>query len=94
MMAAMAGVHTMYQWNKKLAKPRSLWVKPWLSQRQRAENGACNNIMDELRSGDTSSFSNFVRMDDRAFSELLIIIRPMIEKKDSNSERQYQQRND
>ena len=62
-------------------KLREIWVKEWISRRQ--EKGAFHCLMRELAAVDTSIFREFVHMDLQSFSNLLEILEPLVEKKDT-----------
>ena len=50
---------------KRKRKKRSVWVRNWLLQRD--SNGAYNQIIEELRTHDPSSYKSYVRMDAKTF---------------------------
>lgn len=69
----------------KKRKPRQIWVKKWLEKRQ--SDGAYMKLLQELRYGDdrdTTLYRNFLRMTHENFRELLTMVEPLIEKKDTN----------
>ena len=65
----------------KKNKKREHWVKPWMSSR--AEKGAHNNIIRELRFTDPASYRNYLRLSQDQYDELLEMIRPAITKQDT-----------
>lgn len=60
---------------------RTLWCKPWLLQRS-SERGIRSFVNNEL--ADVSSdFYGFLRMPPEVFHELLLLVKPLIERQDS-----------
>lgn len=45
--------------------------------------GAHHALLSELRNEDQTSFKNFVRMDPAAFDELLMLVTPLIKRRDT-----------
>lgn len=69
----------------KKRKPRRMWVKKWLEKRQ--SDGAYIKLLAELRYGndrDDTLFRNFLRMSSANFDELLAMVEPLIQKRDTN----------
>ena len=63
------------------AANRKTWVKSWVSRRQ--TQGACANIVRELNYEDPEKFRQYHRLDRTSFEEILALISPLIEKKDT-----------
>ena len=63
------------------AANRKKWVRSWISRRQ--THGAFANIVQELNSEDTEKFRQFHRLDRNSFEEILAMVCPLIEKKDT-----------
>ena len=63
------------------AANRKTWVKSWVSRRQ--TQGACANIVRELNYEDPEKFRQDHRLDRTSFEEILALISPLIEKKDT-----------
>ncbi|XP_011858851.1 PREDICTED: uncharacterized protein LOC105556374 [Vollenhovia emeryi] len=59
-----------------------IWSRQWLQRRN-----VCNNVLtmlfEELGPEDPKSFQNYTRMQEEVMEELLILVRPYIEKKDT-----------
>ncbi|KAK3097397.1 hypothetical protein FSP39_009298 [Pinctada imbricata] len=66
---------------KKKRVKRKYWTRPWI--RRRDTFGAHHALLNELRSEDPRSFRNFIRMNDESFQELLNLVTPLINRKDS-----------
>nr|CAI5864630.1 unnamed protein product [Callosobruchus analis] len=60
---------------------RKIWVRDWIAKRN--EQGAYNQLMTELRSGDPDFYKNFLRMSATDFNHLLELISAKIRKKDT-----------
>ena len=60
---------------------RKYWIRQWVARRQ--ERGAYNTIFRELALEDSSGFADYMRMPHCKFIELLNIIGPSIQKKDT-----------
>jgi hypothetical protein len=65
----------------KKQKTTRAWVRKWIALRPQC--GAYHQLMKELENEDPDSFSNFIRMEKSAFDQLLSIVRPYIEKSDT-----------
>ena len=62
---------------RRLSKRKHrFWVRKWLQNREKL--GAYHQLLQELRSLDTSSYRNFLRMDSTSFEELLRKVGPKI----------------
>lgn len=71
--------------NKRI-KRRKVWMHPW--RHHRLTHGPANFIMPELiRSNDYFHYNNFIRMNDVQFNQLLQMITPRIERKNTNFRR-------
>ena len=64
---------------KKKRKPRKVWMKSWLINRD--TKSAYNTILQEFRLDDRESFRRYLRMNTGTFDELVRLVTPMIEKK-------------
>lgn len=63
-------------------RKRSVWRKNWLGHRD--EHGFCAKLLPELREEEPELFRNFVRMTTDQFDHLLRLVKPHIEKTDTN----------
>ncbi len=63
------------------AANRKTWIKSWVSRRQ--TQGAFANIVRELDCEDPEKFRQFHRLDRASFEEVLTLVRPIIEKEDT-----------
>ena len=63
------------------AANRKTWIKSWVSHRQ--TQGACANIVHELNCEDPEKFRQYHRLDRNSFEEILTLVSPLIEKKDT-----------
>ena len=64
---------------KKKRKPREVWMKSWLINKD--TKSAYNTILEEFRLDDRESFRRYLRMDTGTFDELVCLVTPMIEAK-------------
>ena len=64
--------------NSKRRKNRTVWTWEWIQNRE--EKGAYHQLLQELRLTDTSSYSNFLRMDIQRFDKLLLTVAPLIKR--------------
>ena len=65
---------------KKKRKPRKVWMKSWLINRD--TKSAYNTILqEEFRLDDRENFRRYLRMNTGIFDELVRLVTPMIEKK-------------
>ena len=56
------------------------WVRPWIDRR--LLHGAFNQLIPEILA-DESSYKNFFRMNKTQFDEILGLVRPLIEKQET-----------
>ena len=68
--------------NRKRWRKRLIWTKPYISRNPSL--GVYNTLVQELRAEDTAAFKNFLRMDQNCFDELLEMVKPHIQKQDTN----------
>lgn len=64
--------------NKKKCK-RKMWSKKWLTKRNAYTH---TRLLNDL-SGEPTDFRNYLRMDEDAYEKLLLLVTPLIEKKDT-----------
>ena len=64
---------------KKRRRKRSVWVRPWISQRPQL--GIYDRLLVELRNEDPQAFHNFMRMTPAMFDEIVERLAPRITKK-------------
>ena len=64
---------------KKKRKPRKVWVKPWILQRETL--GAYNALVSEIALSEREDYRRFMRMNTETFTEILERINPYITKK-------------
>ena len=62
-------------------KPRRFWVRPWLLRRELY--GQYDTLMQELAAEDIDGYISFQRICPELFQELLSMVGPAIEKKDT-----------
>ncbi|XP_068249076.1 uncharacterized protein [Palaemon carinicauda] len=65
---------------EKKRKKRSKWSKSWLLKRNDFSH---TNLLEELRLKEPQDWFNYLRMDEDTFLELLSMVTPIIEKKDT-----------
>ena len=63
---------------RRKRKRRSVWVRPYL--RRRVEKGHYENLMQELAEEDPVLYTNFLRVGEDIFNEIVERVRPYIEK--------------
>ncbi|XP_063442822.1 putative nuclease HARBI1 [Mytilus trossulus] len=68
---------------RKQRRPRTWWVRPWLTQERRLMFGHYDRLMQELRMEDQQSFFNFLRMPPEMFDEILNRVGPRIQRRDT-----------
>ena len=68
--------------SRKRWKNRKFWTKPYISRN--SSLGAYNTLVQELRTEDAAAFKNFLRMDQTCFDELLEMVKPHLQKQDTN----------
>ncbi|KAL5010576.1 hypothetical protein ScPMuIL_012881 [Solemya velum] len=66
--------------DKRERKRKQYWSKRWFLRKQTFGHA---KLLDELRLNQPEDFRNFLRMDEESFNELLWLITPLIEKKDT-----------
>ena len=64
---------------RRRRRRRDVWVRPWIGRRR--QFGIYDQLLEELRNEDHTSFKNFMRMQPKMFDELLAIVSPRITKK-------------
>ena len=67
---------------RRRSSNRSIWVRKWIEKRQ--QNGVYHQLLKELCEEDHRSYRNFLRMDRESFEQLVVRIRPFIERKLTN----------
>jgi len=68
---------------RRKRKPRSMWVRQWLSEQRREKYGHYSTLLQELRTEDKTSFYNYTRFPKALYDELLQRIEGRIKKKDT-----------
>ena len=68
--------------NRKRWENRKFWTKPYISRNPSL--GAYNTLVQELRTEDAAAFKNFLPMDQTCFDELLEMVKPHLQKQDTN----------
>ena len=68
--------------NRKRWKNRKIWTKRYIARNPRL--GAYNTLVLEFRAENPMAFKNFLRMNEICFNELLEMIKPQIQKQDTN----------
>ncbi|KAJ8050934.1 hypothetical protein HOLleu_04318 [Holothuria leucospilota] len=79
--AVFIGISLRKKKRKAKEKKKRTWAKPWLMRKK--YQGAFQNLETELTTEDPKQVTNFRRMDDVAYSELLQKITPFITRKDT-----------
>lgn len=79
--AVFIGISLRKKKRKAKEKKKRTWAKPWLMRKK--YQGAFQNLETELTTEDPKQLTNFRRMDDVAYSELLQKITPFITRKDT-----------
>ncbi|XP_049522498.1 uncharacterized protein LOC125945011 [Dermacentor silvarum] len=67
---------------RKTARQRRWWVRPALQERERM--GHANALLPHLRSRDVEYYRDYLRMPPRSFDTLLELLKPRIQKSDTN----------
>ena len=67
---------------KLISSCRTEWTRKWLLRRK--HQGFYDNLMQELRLETPKLYNNFLRLNYEAFEEILIRIRPSIQKMNTN----------
>ena len=70
--------NTLKTYNKRV------WSHQWLQNRNKEFAGVYNLLIEELAREQPSEFMNFVRMNEQQFNYLAKLIKPLIEKVDTN----------
>ncbi len=72
--AAVTKVTAISKKRKRMRKKmhRSIWVKPWLGQRN--DLGVDNTLLREFRLEDSDEYKTFLRMSTENFDELLVAV--------------------
>ena len=80
--AAICGIllQCAYEMDKK-KRNREIWTKEWVLNRP--QYGAYNSLMRELSISDARGFHNFIRMNAQTFEQLLTVVAPHIQRKDT-----------
>jgi hypothetical protein len=65
---------------EKRKKSKRKWSKRWLPERK---NYAVVNLLKELQTNEPQDFQNYLRMNNELFQNLLTLIQPTIEKKNT-----------
>ena len=81
MVAVFAVALIMKRRRRRVIKPR-IWSRSWVLQRQ--IQGAYANLCRELEVGDMSAFTNFTRLSPVLFHHLEDLVRPLIQKTNTN----------
>lgn len=61
-------------------RQRSCWTKPWLLDRGSA---SYMPMLMEIRENNPEVYCNFLRMDEATFQELLLLVKPYIQRQDT-----------
>ena len=64
-------------------KPRSVWVRKWLSDKRRQRYGHYSTLLNELKTEVEKAFFNYTRLPRGLYNEVLQRIEGRIEKKDT-----------
>lgn len=63
-------------------RKRSVWTKEWLGRREK--HGFCAQLLPELREAEPELYRNVIRMSADQFDHLLRLVKPHIEREDTN----------
>ena len=66
--------------DKRKRKKKKFWTKQWFQQKQ---NFGHVMLLNELRINHPEDYRNFLRMDEESFDELMDMLTPLIQKKDT-----------
>ena len=66
--------------DKRKRKQKKFWTKQWFQQKQ---NFGHVMLLNELRINHPDDYRNFLRMDEESFDELMDMLTPLIQKKDT-----------
>lgn len=61
---------------------RRVWTKDWMARRN--QEGFCAKLLIELRAEEPELYRNFLRMNSEQFDHLLALVRPSIQKENTN----------
>ena len=67
---------------RKSPRKRKTWAKNWLKERGRLFG--TERLLTELSQNEPSDFQNYLRMDISTFDELLLLVTPYIQKRNTN----------
>lgn len=67
---------------RSIAANRMIWTKRWILRRRM--KAACENIVRELNIEDPEKFRQYHRLDRVSFEEILTLVSPLIERKDTH----------
>ena len=65
---------------RRRRKPRSMWVRKWLSDRKRERYGHYSTLLTELRTEDGKAFYKYTRLPRGLYDEVLRRVEGRIEK--------------
>ncbi|KAI4813182.1 hypothetical protein KUCAC02_024528, partial [Chaenocephalus aceratus] len=68
---------------RRRRKPRSMWVRKWLSEKRRERYGHYSTLLNELKTEDEKAFFNYTRLPRGLYDEVLRRVEGRIEKKDT-----------
>ncbi|XP_071058858.1 uncharacterized protein [Pseudochaenichthys georgianus] len=68
---------------RRRRKPRSVWVRKWLSEKRRERYGHYSTLLNELKTEDEKAFFNYTRLPRGLYDEVLRRVEGRIEKKDT-----------
>ncbi|CAG2239080.1 unnamed protein product [Mytilus edulis] len=68
---------------RRRRKPRSVWVRKWLSERRRQQYGHFTTVLKELKTEDDTAFYNYTRLPRGLYDEVLKRIQYKIQKQDT-----------
>lgn len=75
----MLGVIAITQ-QKKKKRNRRMWSKEWLINRDQYSHMV---LLRELKDNNPDDYRNYLRMSEETFSELLVMVKPMLHKEDT-----------
>ncbi|XP_034093370.1 uncharacterized protein LOC117560564 [Gymnodraco acuticeps] len=68
---------------RRRRKPRSMWVRKWLSEKRRERYGHYSTLLNELKTEDEKAFFNYTILPRGLYDEVLRRVEGRIEKKDT-----------
>ena len=68
---------------RRRGKPRSMWVRKWLSDKKRERYGYYNTLLNELRTEDENAFYNYTILPRGLYDEVVRRVEGRIEMKDT-----------